>query len=451
MFGLTSNSTYSEKSEAYSDFRQNYCGTCKTIGKVYGNKERMFLNHDVVFLSELLSAISADNEKFSQISVFKCTNLPKDISKIPDFLKYCASVNILLACYKIQDNIIDAKHKLNIWRSIIFFETRKFQKAQEILGNFGLNFQFIEQNLKEQFKKEIVHNSFKNSVDCIQYYANATRKITGEVFRSSLHTVGKIELTNEFSKIGESLGELVYILDAIVDYKNDIKKNRFNPFYTLTNKSKELPLDLLNEVVNYIYKRLNTIENTIISLPILEEKKKLFISRLYLNVRLGLGNTNKVCNTCKSSVVIPPVKERINDAIKVAKANVAINSALLRILKYPLIASILILVFVLSPHFAYSSDFLVNDKPKGCGEGSSFCECCENTFCGFCDTLQPDCQNDCCCFRVVPCKCVGVPCCAVPFIFSMFKSGCNDCGNRGGDTIHINVPKDSPHIKIHRN
>ncbi len=34
--------------------REPYCGTCKTMGERYGQKTRLLLNHDTVFLAELL-------------------------------------------------------------------------------------------------------------------------------------------------------------------------------------------------------------------------------------------------------------------------------------------------------------------------------------------------------------------------------------------------------------
>jgi hypothetical protein len=34
--------------------RLPYCGTCKTLGTLYGQRSRLLLNHDTVFLAELL-------------------------------------------------------------------------------------------------------------------------------------------------------------------------------------------------------------------------------------------------------------------------------------------------------------------------------------------------------------------------------------------------------------
>ena len=68
MFGLLQNRKLT--AEETSEFRLNYCGTCKTIGKLYGHKERILLNFDVVFLSELLAAVNNHKEDFKYIKPF---------------------------------------------------------------------------------------------------------------------------------------------------------------------------------------------------------------------------------------------------------------------------------------------------------------------------------------------------------------------------------------------
>ena len=83
--------------EYRKDYRLHYCGTCKTMGKKYGQRTRVLLNHDVVFLGQLLSAF--DNEEQdkkqwdSQYFVKKCFALPKKAEKF--------NVNILLSCLAI--------------------------------------------------------------------------------------------------------------------------------------------------------------------------------------------------------------------------------------------------------------------------------------------------------------------------------------------------------------
>jgi hypothetical protein len=54
MFGLMRARTCVKHTAAWYRWRSHYCGTCKTIGARYGHAARMTLNHDTVFLAELL-------------------------------------------------------------------------------------------------------------------------------------------------------------------------------------------------------------------------------------------------------------------------------------------------------------------------------------------------------------------------------------------------------------
>lgn len=61
MFGLMQ-AKMCGMSAAEKNFRRlHYCGTCKTIGTLYGQKARLLLNLDVVFLAELLDALADEN------------------------------------------------------------------------------------------------------------------------------------------------------------------------------------------------------------------------------------------------------------------------------------------------------------------------------------------------------------------------------------------------------
>src|SRR5947209_16826565 len=83
-------------------WRMHYCGTCKTIGRNYGQKARLLLNHDTVFLAELLTVLTS--EKVEQWSPayqsWNCLSLPKD-DEAPAVLRYVSAVTMLLSDYKI--------------------------------------------------------------------------------------------------------------------------------------------------------------------------------------------------------------------------------------------------------------------------------------------------------------------------------------------------------------
>ena len=71
------------------------------------------------------------------------------------------------------------------------------------------------------------------------------------------------EYADKLRKFGESLGEFVYILDACIDLKKDIKHKRYNPLVTISKLEFDDMLNLLLSDSIEKYKKLN-ISNKII-------------------------------------------------------------------------------------------------------------------------------------------------------------------------------------------
>ena len=55
MFGLMKPLKCSIDKKDGKGHRYYYCGTCKTIGSLYGHKMRFFLNQDIAFFAEILT------------------------------------------------------------------------------------------------------------------------------------------------------------------------------------------------------------------------------------------------------------------------------------------------------------------------------------------------------------------------------------------------------------
>jgi hypothetical protein len=216
--------------EGYKSFRQNYCGTCKTIGTLYGQKERCFLNNDIVFLSELLAEINNYEDEFKYMKMGFCFKLPNDNEQIPKFLRFTASVNILLGYYKILDNIVDSKYKVNLWLIIKLLETPNFLKSKRYLESIEFPTEYIESLIEQQFIREAEKKQFNFFQETLRYYSEITGKITGEVFRQGAMVLEKKSLSDLLFLIGQKFGEIVYLVDAVSDFKKDLKHNAFNLF-----------------------------------------------------------------------------------------------------------------------------------------------------------------------------------------------------------------------------
>jgi hypothetical protein len=112
--------------------RLNYCGTCKTIGAEYSAKSRVLLNHDTVFLAEILSSLSGTDVDGWQRSFqsYNCLSLPK--GSIPASLQWAAAANVILAEFKIDDHIADSDGFGYRFAQRAF--SKEFQKAERFLS-----------------------------------------------------------------------------------------------------------------------------------------------------------------------------------------------------------------------------------------------------------------------------------------------------------------------------
>jgi hypothetical protein len=92
-----------------AEYRGLYCGLCKSIGRRYGQLERLTLSYDCAFLALVLYAI-AGGARFSQDNCGpRIYRGKRPIADASPALDYAADVNVLLAWYKAADDAADEK------------------------------------------------------------------------------------------------------------------------------------------------------------------------------------------------------------------------------------------------------------------------------------------------------------------------------------------------------
>src|SRR5437764_7521763 len=135
MFGLMRARCCSLTDEQRTNRRMHYCGTCKTMGSLYGQRSRVLLNFDAVFLAELLTALSTGPGGSAEWSgayrSYNCFSLPKTAEEMPPGMQVAAAATIVLAEFKLLDQITDSR-KLK-WRFAHRFFSRSFRRASATL------------------------------------------------------------------------------------------------------------------------------------------------------------------------------------------------------------------------------------------------------------------------------------------------------------------------------
>ena len=256
MFGLMQFQWREKGNQNYFDYRINYCGVCKSIGVLYSQESRFFLNRDIVFVADLISNLLnerelKENENFSSPN---CFELPK-LDEIPNYFGFLASINLVLAEYKILDDIVDEKGLKSGFSNYLSSRfSSQFDKAKNYV-------------IKSNFQLEIIANAIENqrkietqiNLD-LETYTSFTGEITGEVFAHCFKLVQKEELTETGLKLGELFGQLVYLIDAIQDLEEDWKNKRFNAIIASYNLKKP-NLELLHKkaLLSIIDQKINAI------------------------------------------------------------------------------------------------------------------------------------------------------------------------------------------------
>lgn len=277
--------------------RLNYCGTCKTIGSLYGQKSRLLLNHDTVFLAEILSALSGENVSEWQKSYrsFNCLNLPKD--ELPKALQFAATTNIILTEFKLDDHISDENKRRHKFARNAF--SKEFQTAANLLNEWNFPLGEIKEVLSSQ-------NSREGKCKSLEDLAFPTAQTTAVFFREGVKRIGKHTSEKTAFALGFEFGKLVYLLDAFEDYEKDFHKKRFNAFRAFFGlKESKLSSEIKRKISLILHECERKTIAEINELPISENQKTLFISRLSQNLHRKLQTNLPVLKTPKVCALKP--------------------------------------------------------------------------------------------------------------------------------------------------
>lgn len=304
-------------SEKEKHFRRlNYCGTCKTIGSLYGQKSRLLLNHDTVFLAEILSALSGENVKDWQKSLqsFNCFNLPTN--EMPKSLQFAATTNVILTEFKLADHIADENKKRYQFAQKAF--SKEFQKAAKNLEDWNFPLDDVKAILQTQTTRE-TENSIENIDERLTNYAEPTAQTTAIFFREGVRQIGRSDLADSAFALGYSFGKLIYLLDAFEDYEKDFRHKQFNAISAAFDlKESRLSSEIKRQSVSILRELEFDITNKIRELPIDETQTNLFIARLSDNLERKLKTNLPIVKTAK--VCAPKTKQTFRQRWQMASA-----------------------------------------------------------------------------------------------------------------------------------
>ena len=248
-----------------------YCGLCKYLKRNHTELSRMTINYDITFLIVLLSSIYQPS---AQVFHEKCIVDPVKKKKhiINEITEYAASMNILLAYYKLEDDVNDEG---DIKSRLVRRAYRKsFKTAYD---KYPQKADFIKACLGELRSLE------EDQSTSIDQTSNCFARLLEEIFDYK-----DDEYRDRLRKVGFNIGKYIYIMDAYEDLDQDLEKGRYNPFSSYKDDREGLKV----KVDKLIGMTLARLEEAILNLDIKVNKSiidNIIYSGVYLRYK-GLIN-----------------------------------------------------------------------------------------------------------------------------------------------------------------
>lgn len=239
MFGYIVVNAHKLTAEEMQHYRSCYCGLCKTLGSRHGMISRITLTYDMTFLVLFLSALY---KKDTEIKTERCIIHPLKPHKYwcNEITDYAASMNVVLAYYKFLDDWTDDKNILALCEAKLFE-----QEYMKVLRQYPKQCSSITECLNELSQ---IEKSGELNADIP---ANCFGKLMGEIFIFS-----EDEYSEKLRSFGRSLGKFIYIMDACLDLKKDIRHERYNPLIMSSSKDFDSILNILMSDCIDEYKQL---------------------------------------------------------------------------------------------------------------------------------------------------------------------------------------------------
>ena len=236
MFGYVRVNNPELKVKEYEFYRGTYCGLCRSMGKCTGQCSRMTLSYDFAFLALLRITFGRDTVFFEQKRCLAHPFKKRNSMKPNPALSYCAGAAALLNYHKIIDDLADEKGSKRLrallLRPFMAHARRKAIKKQN-LGELDTSIANGLQALSELEKSKEV------SVDR-----------PAELFGAILADIMAYGLDGSDARVasafGMAVGKWIYIADALDDWEDDQKKQRYNPFLLLYDGKLPNEQDLKN-------------------------------------------------------------------------------------------------------------------------------------------------------------------------------------------------------------
>ncbi len=220
MFGYVTINKNELKLKDYQRYRSFYCGLCHSLRVRYGLKGQLLLPNDMTFVDLLLNGLY---ERPLETKEERCVVHPlkKQTVVFNELTDYCADMGLLLAYYKMLDDVKDEGS----------LKARAYAKSiekpvKQLAGKYPRQRNAVEQYVSRLSRYE------ENHTDDLDLVSGVTGEALGEILVYNEHDLW----ADELRRVGFFLGKYIYLLDAYEDLEKDTKADRYNPWTPYMNR-----------------------------------------------------------------------------------------------------------------------------------------------------------------------------------------------------------------------
>ena len=206
-------------------YQEVFCGTCHALAEL-GRPWALATGYDIAFLHAVVAAL--ENTEAEKLA---CTALPFHKLKVRRVSKenrdWIVAVYLLLLGEKCRDDIADdggfrGKLGLRVLRSHEEGSLRRLQRS-------GFCTTVLLELSKTQRELE------RKPGLALESYARPTTHLMGEVFAHLAVITNRPDQSGHLRHLGQALGHLIYLKDAVDDLEKDRQNGRFNAVLSASN------------------------------------------------------------------------------------------------------------------------------------------------------------------------------------------------------------------------
>ena len=216
MFGFVSANVAELSREEKTRYNAIYCGICRQIREQCSQTARLGLSFDMAFLGMLLMSLYEPEEETGSRA---CGLHP--IKPRPwvdnEYIRYCAAMNVVLGYYNALDDYEDEGRLRGRVMANVFG-----REMEALSARYPRQCAAVRDCLTQLSRLE------KEGCQNPDLPAGCFGQLLGELFvyREDMWAAS-------LRQMGDALGRYIYLADAAMDYRRDIRKKQYNPFVAM--------------------------------------------------------------------------------------------------------------------------------------------------------------------------------------------------------------------------